>query len=258
MIFTTWIEGFFYRPLYTSVGTREHALRVKLFGAKTSILKNKRPKSQSKSETSVDSLSITEKELERKLSSLNQTDYRELLASTDKHFQDILNDVDDDARRSYSKRKKKNELDGPIPGTEFMRLVHISQISKTRTTVCRLLANETERKLLQDSGRIFGLTHFSANMSISWVDNMSIKIKGILNAIHGFNEKQKLRKSFETALFYCPPEMDKTGVDESKYDETIREDGNIDIGDIARQYLQLALDFPTPSASTEEEDDEIG
>ena len=142
-----------------------------------------------------------------------------------------------------AKKKKKRK---PIPLVpEFSRVLNTGQIPRDRPVMCRLLARDKEREGLAERFDMPEITYFSANVTAKRADRTSILVQGNLEAhikAGKLLRTDSIVTTFETML------LDNTGVgialsleDATEYDDQVDENGDIDIGEIASQYLSLEL-----------------
>lgn len=146
--------------------------------------------------------------------------------------------------------KKKN---APPPLTpEFSRCLNVGQVSR-RPVLCKLLAKEGERAALAERFDVPEISYFAANVTLTRQDELTIVVEGSIEAIitagkasAALSELQlapeKIVGDFTTLLL--DNSSTKTPVDfdsATDYDDEINEDGVIDIGEIAAQYLSLEL-----------------
>jgi hypothetical protein len=145
-------------------------------------------------------------------------------------------------------KRKKNIPTVSVPeeedciGTKFHRKVHISQIPRRKTTVCRLVANETERLYLaKKEFEIPQLDYFAANMSLSFKDPYTLEIIGrVEGKITLFN--LDISETF-TTLLLCNHgnKIPKNLESEETYHDAIPADGFLDVGSIACDYFRFGL-----------------
>ena len=150
---------------------------------------------------------------------------------------------------SSSKSQHKKILPPP---SEFSRIVNAGQVPPNgRAVLCRIIAKEKERVGLAKRFDIDDLTHFSANITLTRRDYNSILVKGNFEAHMKVAElvpPEVLTAEFDTLL------LDNSGnggdVDGDSYldfssnmdyDDEVGNDGSIDIGEIASQYLSLEM-----------------
>ena len=141
---------------------------------------------------------------------------------------------------------KKGAQKYTVPVPEFSRVLNAGQIPSNRPVMCRLLAKEKERAGLALRLGVPNITYFSANITSHRSGPGSIIIAGKLEAHVKGGEfySEEVTGSFETQV------LDNTGwdagsrvslADAQDYDEEVSPDGDIDIGEIASQYLSLEM-----------------
>ena len=149
-------------------------------------------------------------------------------------------------RNSHVMNAKKKKKRKPIPLVpEFSRVLNTGQIPRDRPIMCRLLARDKEREGLAERFDMPEITYFSANVTAKRADRSSILVQGNLEAhikAGKLLRTDSIVTTFETML------LDNTGVgialsleDATEYDDQVDENGDIDIGEIASQYLSLEL-----------------
>lgn len=147
-------------------------------------------------------------------------------------------------RKTKTKPKTKKQI---IKTIEFSRIVNSGQISSKRNVLCKLAANEEERLNLAKRFDIANILHFHANITLSRQDIQSIVITGTLSAeIYNGDlfPTDIITSEFETIM------LDNTNVpieqrilieDAQDYDDEVGINGEIDIGEIASQYLSMEI-----------------
>ena len=143
---------------------------------------------------------------------------------------------------SQKKNGKKKGPSGPVV-PEFSRVVNVDQIPPRRPVLCRIIAKEEERAGLAERLDIDELPYFAANVTLSRRDQNTVLAEGTIEAHF------KAGKTMEAEIVQC--EFDTVLLDtkngdlkfeeEMDYDDEIRSDGIIDIGEIATNYLTLEL-----------------
>ena len=120
-----------------------------------------------------------------------------------------------------------------------------SQVPGRRPVLCKLLAKDHERVGLAARFDIPELIYFAANVTVSRRDPGSIIVTGDIEAhIKGgeLMEPEVLEGDFETLLLDNTGSLNGVSFDEAMdYDDEVDKDGNIDLGEIAAQYLSLEL-----------------
>ncbi len=127
----------------------------------------------------------------------------------------------------------------------FERIVHVSQISKKRSTICRIAAQGKElMTIAKKSDFLLPLESFQANVTLSWMDQSRILIEGKFVGKPQITKTRGIivRGEFETILLcnYGNPEPTKFSKS-TDCDDEVDETGNIDIAQIATQYFDLEL-----------------
>lgn len=128
---------------------------------------------------------------------------------------------------------------------EFSRIINIDQIPKLKPVLCRLLAKEEERKNLAERFDIPFLLYFAANVTLLRKDDITILVNGKFE-MHlksgDVLEKEVISSDFESVLLNNSGEGSGMSIETATdFDDEIKSDGNIDIGEIASQYLALEL-----------------
>jgi len=143
--------------------------------------------------------------------------------------------------------KKKSS---PPPSTpEFSRCLNVAQVSQ-RPVLCKLLAKEGERAALAERFDVPEISYFAANVTITRQDLSTILVEGNIEAIITAGRSstalqlapEKIEGDFSTLLL--DNASAKTPIDfdsATDYDGEIGQDGVIDIGEIAAQYLSLEI-----------------
>lgn len=166
----------------------------------------------------------------------------------------------------FATKKASKDVDKPRD-IEFSRMISINQVPTRRPVLCRLLAKDNERAAIS---RRFdlpenALKYFSSNVTVAWKDSTSMIVTGKYAAKIQIEEQDVspsdteeseeleseldiknfsvIKGDFETLLLYNPPNAAvKIQLDEQEdYDDEIRSDGMLDIGEIATQYLGMEL-----------------
>lgn len=140
------------------------------------------------------------------------------------------------------KGSKKTKLSGPITA-EFSRVVNVDQIPPKRPVLCRIIAKENERIGLAQRFDIEEITYFGANITLSRHDENTIFAEGNLKAVWKAGatlDPDTITCDFDTTILDTK-NGDLNFEEEMDYDDEIRSDGNIDIGEIASQYLSLEI-----------------
>lgn len=121
----------------------------------------------------------------------------------------------------------------------------LSKIPGRRPVLCKLLAKEKERIGLAERFDIPELTYFAANVTVSRQDPGTIMVKGTLEAHMKGGDIMPLEvitSEFDTMILDNTGASTGVSLDEAMdYDEEVDKDGNIDLGEIAAQYLSLEL-----------------
>lgn len=143
-----------------------------------------------------------------------------------------------------AKKKKHTTFDGP----EFSRILNIEQLPPNRPVMCKLVAKETEKLGLANRFDLELISYFAANMTAVRADQRSILVEGSLEAhikVAEMAKIERVRSNFDTLLL----DTTSAGVagidieDAMDFDDEISDSGNIDIGEIASQYLSLEIGF---------------
>lgn len=131
-----------------------------------------------------------------------------------------------------------------VPVPEFSRPLHISKISAKRAVLCKIIANENERKAVENRLGVRGLKLLAANMTLKRDDN-AILVAGKVRAELKYSQAfpaEHVETSFLTKILNnhgSPIEVKFEENDE--YDDQVDADGNIDLGEIAVNYLAIEL-----------------
>lgn len=113
----------------------------------------------------------------------------------------------------------------------------------SRPVVCKLLANENERNALSKRLDIPQLLYLSANFTAQREDVNCISIIGKLEArikSGEYLEIESVTSDFETSIL--DNSMKNAGVtieEATDFDDEVDSNGDIDLGEIAAQYLSL-------------------
>lgn len=146
----------------------------------------------------------------------------------------------------FAKKKKKSVV--PIM-PEFSRIINVNQVPERRQVLCKLLAKDHERKGLAERFNIPEISYFSANVTLSRRESVSIFVAGALEAHIGiqageFSDTQVLTGDFETILlnnYNAGSDMQINLDDATDFDDEVGPNGDIDIGEIASQYFALEM-----------------
>jgi hypothetical protein len=176
-------------------------------------------------------------EIEEDLEELPELLEKVAFDSVNKHLEKVF---------AIDNKKKKGTPAVSIPeedciGTKFNRKVHISQIPRRKTTICRLVANETERLYLAKEFEIPELDYFAANMSLSFKDPYTLAITGrVEGKVTLFH--LDVSETFTTVLL-CNHgnKIPKNLENEETYHDVIPADGFLDVGSIACDYFRFGL-----------------
>ncbi|KAJ1438515.1 hypothetical protein B484DRAFT_392269 [Ochromonadaceae sp. CCMP2298] len=128
-------------------------------------------------------------------------------------------------------------------GLEFSRVINVGQIPRAKPVLCRLLAKEAERQGLCARFDIPQLPYFAANVTLSRRDEHSVLVVGSIEAHVKSGEMmdvEVLRSDFDTLLLNNEG-GDLNIEDETDFDDEVGPGGEIDIGEIAAQYLALEM-----------------
>jgi hypothetical protein len=143
----------------------------------------------------------------------------------------------------HALKKKK-----PVPLTpEFSRIINVAQISPRKTVQCKLLAKESERKSLSERFDVEGINYFAANVTLARQDIQSILVTGTISAVISNGElfpEDYINSEFDTILLDNSnvPIGERLNIDDATdYDEEVGPTGDIDVGEIAAQYLSLEI-----------------
>lgn len=132
---------------------------------------------------------------------------------------------------------------------EFSRVINIAQIPTTNGAHCRLLASQKEREALGKRFHIDDdLLFFSVNMTLLRTKTTTVLVNGTLIA-HVLSEFDKnlnvIKADFETKLLCNNNDATSLSAlrfaDEEEFDDEVGPTGDIDIGEIAANYLSLEL-----------------
>lgn len=129
---------------------------------------------------------------------------------------------------------------------EFSRIVNVAQIPSRKPIVCKLLANDEERRKLAARLDLIELSYFSANVTISRQDSNAILVEGSFIARSsngGIFPDEEYASNFDTLI------LDNTNSigealsldDATDFDDEVAGNGDIDIGEIASQFLSLEI-----------------
>lgn len=137
---------------------------------------------------------------------------------------------------------------------EFSRPLNVAQIPKKKPVLCRLRANEEERVDLALRFELQELSYLAANVTLSRKDEMSIEVKGNLEAHirttivstedeeESIYETDTVEAEFDTLILNTYDSgKDISLEDEPDYDDEVGPGGEIDVGEIVSQYLALEL-----------------
>lgn len=128
---------------------------------------------------------------------------------------------------------------------EFSRIIHVDKLPAQRPVLCKLLAKESERAALCERFELPELAYFSANVTLIRSDRHSINIDGKLEAhiqAGEFNDIEILTAEFDTLVLNNYGAAEAIDLDEAAdYDDEVSPTGDIDIGEVAAQYLALEL-----------------
>jgi hypothetical protein len=142
----------------------------------------------------------------------------------------------------FSKAKKEKVLVPSSP--EFSRIINAAQIPQKRPVLCKLLANENERRKLAQRFDMSEITYFAVNMTVSRRDPETILIDGELEAHVKAGElldADVIKSEFDTILLDNTNGAGISIEDATDYDEEVGPNGEIDVGEIASQYLSLEI-----------------
>lgn len=111
--------------------------------------------------------------------------------------------------------------------------------------MCKLLAKDKERIGLAERFDIPELTYFAANVTVARQDPGTIVVKGTIEARMKGGDIMPLEvitSDFDTMILDNTASPTGLSLDEAMdYDDEVDKDGNIDLGEIAAQYLSLEL-----------------
>lgn len=146
---------------------------------------------------------------------------------------------------------KRNDLSLPAKkqtkvqsSPEFSRILNAGKIPARRPVLCKILAKDFELDGLTKRLDTFRLEYFAANVTIQRESSFGILVKGEFEAFikdDEFLESERVCSDFDTLL------LDTTAVDAisfedaTEFDDEVPSNGDIDIGEIVTQYLQMEL-----------------
>lgn len=140
-------------------------------------------------------------------------------------------------------QRKPRQIDAVVP--EFSRIVNVAQVSLNREVSCRLLAKEAERIRLAQRFGIADLSYFAANVTIYRESQTAVLVSGSLEArvpLPVSHEPQALNAQFDTKLLFAGLGPEALRIEDAvDYDDEVKSNGDIDVGEIAAQYLSLEL-----------------
>lgn len=140
---------------------------------------------------------------------------------------------------AFAKSKKKAAKVVPV-NPEFSRKVNVGKVPFNRPVLCRVIAKEAERQGLCTRFDVFDLQYFGANITLSRQDDVSILIEGILEARikHAdVLDPETIVTDFDTTLLFNGASAGISFDDATDYDDEIDSSGDIDVGEIASQFL---------------------
>lgn len=143
-------------------------------------------------------------------------------------------------RTSLFKAAAKKNL---TPPPEFSRIVPAAQVTERRPVLCKILAKEPERKGLAERFDVFQIGYFAANITVTRTDSASLLVEGKIEAHIKDGELLEpfiVKADFDTLVL----DGSAGGVsfeEATDYDEEIGPGGELDIGEIAAQYLSMEL-----------------
>ena len=107
------------------------------------------------------------------------------------------------------------------------------------------MAKENERKALAHRFDLPNLAFFAANVTISKTGVATVLVEGSLEALITspiMEDGQKITTEFDTILLNNIGASEKLSFDDNTdYDDEINANGDIDVGEIASQYLGMEL-----------------
>lgn len=123
-------------------------------------------------------------------------------------------------------------------------LIHTFMTEK-RPVLCKLVAKENERKALCNRFDLPNLAYFAANVTVSKTGIATVLVEGTLEALITspiMEEGQRIITAFETVLLNNIGASEKLSFDDNTdYDDEINANGDVDVGEIASQYLGMEL-----------------
>eukprot|EP01039_Chlorochromonas_danica_P006219 gene6219-6857_t len=149
-----------------------------------------------------------------------------------------------------AKKSSSSSSSSNLPKPEFSRPLNIAQIPLKRPVLCRILAKESERQALAHRLDLSGLSHFSANVTVGWQDlqRTTLFIEGTIEAhmsAEMIQEDEVIKVKFDSTVYNGRGGGEGEGEEEEEVehdcDEEVDSQGNIDIGEIASQYLAMEL-----------------
>ncbi len=114
-----------------------------------------------------------------------------------------------------------------------------------KPVLCRILANAKERAALAERFDMSGLVYFGANVTVSWRESTVLLVQGNLEAHMGASNidgVEVIVSEFDTTVLNNFGSSTPVSLsDDTDFDSETDADGNVDIGEIAAQYLALEL-----------------
>ena len=128
---------------------------------------------------------------------------------------------------------------------EFSRIINAGQIQSRKPVICKILAKQRELELLAVRLEVPGLSYFAANITLSRKDITSIDITGTIAATVYNGDifpADYVVGEFDTIILDNSSISDKISIEDAvDYDDEVGANGDIDIGEIAAQYLSLEV-----------------
>jgi hypothetical protein len=125
------------------------------------------------------------------------------------------------------------------------RRLNVGQVPIMKPVLCRILANAKERAALAERFDMSGLVYFGANVTVSWRESTVLLVQGNLEAHMGASNidgVEVIVSEFDTTVLNNFGSSTPVSLsDDTDFDSETDADGNVDIGEIAAQYLALEL-----------------
>lgn len=158
---------------------------------------------------------------------------------------DIDSTNDKIGKNKATKTKKKGKFPLVPIRPEFSRIINAAQVPARKPVICKIVAKEKELAALATRLKVPGLKQFTAEITLSRTDATSILVEGTIVATVYNGEmfpEDEISEEFDTVILDNSSLSEKISIEDAvDYDDEVGHNGDIDIGEIASQYLSMEI-----------------